>query len=84
MQVGIRVLSERTVILMKTPHARTACGVFFNLEVSSMVSKQRTQGYDLSDMFQVSTLSFEREAQRVSRALMSSLPGSSAKRSTRK
>jgi len=45
-----------------------------------MVSKQRTQGYDLSDMFQVSTLSFEREAQRVSRALMSSLPGSSAKR----
>ncbi|CAI9005536.1 DUF5753 domain-containing protein [Pseudomonas serbica] len=80
MQVGIRVLSERTVILMKTPHARTACGVFFNLEVSSMVSKQRT----LSDMFQVSTLSFEREAQRVSKALMSSLPGSSAKRSTRK
>jgi hypothetical protein len=80
MQVGIRVLSERTVILMKTPHARTACGVFFNLEVSSMVSKQRT----LSDMFHVSTLSFEREAQRVSRALMSSLPGSSAKRSTRK
>jgi hypothetical protein len=76
MQVGIRVLSERTVILMKTPHAHTACGVFFNLEVSSMVSKQRT----LSDMFHVSTLSFERQAQRVSRALMSSLPGSSAKR----
>lgn len=49
-----------------------------------MVSKQRMQQNDLSDMFQSTTLSFEREAQRISREWMSSMRGSSGKRSTRK
>jgi hypothetical protein len=63
---------------------RSACGVFFDQEVSKMVSKQRMQQNDLSDMFQYTTLSFEREAQRISREWMSSMRGSSGKRSTRK
>jgi hypothetical protein len=61
-----------------------ACGVFFDLEVSKMVSKLRMQQNDLADMFQSTTVSFEREAQRISKEWMSSLRGSSTKRSTRK
>jgi hypothetical protein len=49
-----------------------------------MLNKQRMQQSDLSDMFYATILSFEREAQRIARKMMSSLRGSSAKRLTNK
>ena len=48
-----------------------------------MVNKQRTHRNDLAEMFQTTISSFEREAQRASRALIASFHGSAAKRSAR-